>query len=204
MNNRSRNIIGVLVILVGISAVIAILITSFGKTDKEKLLFNSKRQSIAEELYKEIKSFKGDTDYPKSPEDVIELYNKGFYLLYGNMTDDEDVIAEVIHQQRKLFSNEIINMNSFEEQLDNFKLSMEKIEKEKIYTIGVENKSAIYDRNDSDMCYVGVVQHGSDFTSFYWNYYLKRDEKGQWKIYSWKAADENFNSFDFKTTESES
>lgn len=195
--NKSNNIIGSLVALIGVSLMAAVILIAFNRGSNIKSEFNKEKETTALNLYNSIMSIQEEKDYPKSPEEVMNIYNDGFLLLYGNMIKDEKTIPEIIHQQRKLLSNEILDLNAFEDQEKNLKETIEKFKEQNFYIVSIETKPVIY--IDAASCYIRVIQRGNNFIKFYWNYYLEKDELTKlWKITGWEATDENFEALEIE------
>ena len=64
--------------------------------------FNANKKAEAQKLYDDVMSLQDNENYPKTPEEVIQFYNKGYKLIYGDMVNNDDIILDILHQQRKL------------------------------------------------------------------------------------------------------
>lgn len=193
MKKLANNIIAILVVLVGISAVIAVVVTSYSKKDTDAERFVKEKRSEALKIYNEVIAFNGDDDYPKTPDEVMTLYNKAYRLLYGDMIADETVIDELLHQQRKLYSDDFLSLNNYEEQLSNLKDSIKLLKDEKLSIINIEQKPSLYNaKNDNKSCTIRVTQKTNTFSDIYWNYYLEKDDNELWKIVGWNLTNEKF------------
>lgn len=197
-NTKNQTIKSYKGIIFGFIAIAIIaLISTYSYNKSRKYLygdFNSDKKVEAEKYYKDIMALQTEEDYPKTPEEVIQLYNYGYKLIYGNMINNEELINNVVHQQRKLFTEELLqSAGSLEEQLERLKGFLDSLDEKGFYIIAIEQKPAIYDRSGGNTCYIRVSMTGNDFSEIYMNYYLLKDENGLWKIQAWKEADENFN-----------
>jgi len=192
---KTTNLISILVLLIGISILIAISVTAYNNwiASPQAGRFVKEKNSEALKIYNEVMAFNEIEDYPKTPDEVIELYNKSYRLLYGNMIKDETVIDEVLHQQRKLYTEELLELNTYEQQLEELKSSIESLKEQKLDIIDIKQKPALYDaQKNNKSCTIRITQTGSNFSKFYWNYFLEKDENDKWKILGWKASNEDF------------
>ena len=152
--------------------------------------FNSNKKAEAQRLYNDVMSLQDNTNYPKTPEEVIQFYNKGYKLIYGDMVNNDDIILDILHQQRKLYTDELLNTTTLEQQKETLDSALELLEDNKYYVIALEAKPAIYDKGNSDYCYVRVIIMGNDFSESTYHYYLEKDNNDLWKIQGWKAIQE--------------
>lgn len=196
MIKKTNNTIAILFILIGITITVGLLLFAYSVGSKTENLFNKDKAVKATILYENVKALQKDSDYPKTPEEVLQLYNDSYLLLYGNMIKNKDIISEILHQQRKLYSKELLKLNAFEEQEDLLEKSIEYCYKNKFHITGIITKPVIYDM-ESNTCYIRVTLQGNDFSEYYWNYFLEKErDTGFWKITAWKKADKNFNSLE--------
>lgn len=190
-SNASSIIISILVILISACIIASAFFLDYLKSSPEDKYFDSRTLSTSKMLYSSIMSL-NDENYPVAPEDVVTIYSNGFHLLYGNMIVDDIVIPDILRQQRKLLSQEVLDTNSLEAQEAKLQESLAMFKESSFSITSITILPMIYDKDNPNRGYVRVSQLGSDFTKYNWNYYVERDDKGFWKIIGWKKANENF------------
>lgn len=138
-------------------------------------------------------------DYPKTPREVLKLYNRYILLLYGSqgeeLTDQE--IQTLGQQMRELYDEELKSMNPEDTQ----KLSLvqelsafRKAQKVMIQTnVCSSNEVEYIDINGDSGASVQVsyfVKEGNkEFTRTYQKFLLRKDEQGEWKILGFAKVD---------------
>lgn len=220
-SGRSNNAIAALVILIGISALAAIIIFSVSKTTPEDSYFNPKKKATAQKLYTELVGNSAESaqdsseenseensdenldenseaaseenkDYPQTPEEVVELYLKGTRLLYGDMINDEAVIPFILRAQREMYTDELIESTPLENQEIIVKEDIKELKEANAYITECTTQPVIFYENDLTKGYVRVTLEDNGGGKHYWKYYLKRDDNGYWKIEGIKKSNESF------------
>ncbi len=191
---KSNTIIGVLILLIGISAVVLLMGYSYNQSRHYLSMFTKEKKSLAQPLYDRVMTLSDNTAYPANPDDVMDVYNAAYLLLYGDMILDEKLVDAVLKQQRKLFSTELLASNPYDTQMTELKRSLAYLTQMGVHVTAMEKKSALFEEDDRTKCSVRVTQTTSIFKQYYWLYSLKKDATDhRWKIVSWQATDENFN-----------
>ena len=138
-----------------------------------------------------------EKDYPKTPDEVIQFYGKCYKLIYGDMIRNDDIFANVLHIQRRLYSKELAEKNLFEVQLEQIKSDVEALKDSNVVVIDFEAKPPIYSK-DFKTCEVRTIistnandENGT--LKAYWVYNIVKDEKDLWKIHSFRRTDSDFN-----------
>ena len=99
----------------------------------------------------------------------------------------------IIKRQRLLFSEEIIEENSLEDQVETLIAAVKDLKEDEISTFSIMQYPAIYNPYDKNLCHIRVKQQLNIGDYIYWEYYLKKDsESEKWQIASWQFTDENF------------
>jgi len=188
----------ILFALVVVTCIVIIAAVSW-KSGKDTLYgdFMNDKKVSAEILYSDVSGYDFEKNYPKTPDEVMQIYGKCYRLLYGDMIRNEDIFAEVIHTQRKLYSDELASKNVFEVQLENFKESLEKLREKDVFVVDFETKAPLYD-SEFNTCQVRTIistnanrEDGLPLKA-YMSFNIVRDDKGFWKIHSFKNTDSNF------------
>lgn len=201
-NSKNKGIIKLLIALIVITCVVIVGKIAFDSylsaSDSMHGDFESNKKASAEVLYSDIKNTDLKTNYPQTPDEVMQFYGKCYKLLYGDMIRNEDIFAEVLHIQRNLFSTELAEKNTFEAQLEKLKEGVEQLKSQKISVIDVESKPPMYDK-EYNTCEVRTTintnatnEDGSPLKA-YMLFNIIKDENGLWKINSFRTTDSNFN-----------
>ncbi len=191
MKTKRKVMPGIVILTLGICIISGIIIFSKARTDSWVDVFVQSRTNIAVRLYEAVKYLDFENDYPKSPEDVTDVYNDTVLLLYGDMILDEDVRKEVITVQRELLSTDILENNSFDSQYENLLSSTKQLYDKGIRASEFSKGVAFISSTEPDTCIIPVKQMFTNQTSVYWNYYLKKQDS-KWKIYSRKLTDDQY------------
>ncbi len=198
VKKKGNGVIKILLIMIFVTCVVIIAAYSYKSgRDVVKGDFNNDRRASAETLYNDIKSFDPQKGYPKTPEEVMEFYGKCYKLIYGDMIRNEEIYAEVLHVQRMLFSDEMLQKNGFEEQLAQLKADIETLADENIFVVDFATKPAIYDKKYKT-CEVrtiistNAVSEDKNNIKNYMMYNLVNDNNGLWKIQSFRRTNNEF------------
>lgn len=168
-------------VMVGICVIFFFSVRGRGKT------VNTDSQTIR--LEKELASCKEqlEQDYPETPKEVVEIYNKLMGLLYSSSMKDQ-YITTYVEIVRELYSKELLELNTQEAQEMGIKLSREEQIDSPLIIIGSEVQEVIrVKENDSikeDDVQVEVTYYmnSGDINRTY--HLIKEDDK--WKINSWE------------------
>ncbi len=162
------------------------------------LMFNRGKKSGGEEVYEltavdEITTTNLDKNYPADPRKVIDLYARTMKVLYKEKysDDQENKMLEVL---AGIMDDELLAEQT------NFKKSMKnevKERKEGDYSISyyvVQSKEPEVVTVDSrKMCEVECLfslRHGTISSVIYYEFVMRQDEEGKWKILGWTLREE--------------
>lgn len=194
---KKNNIIKLLFALIIITCVVIIAAVSW-KSGSDTLHgdFENTKKTSAEVLYADIMGVDLEKNYPKTPDEVMQFYGKCYKLIYGDMIRNDEVLAKVLHIQRKLYSKELAEKNLFEVNLEKIKSDIEILKNSDVSVIDFETKPPIYAK-DFNTCEVRVIistnandQNG--ILKAYWLYNIVKDENGLWKVHSFRRTNSNF------------
>lgn len=191
MKKKTNNIIGILILLVGISVVVLVMAVSYNRSSEYLNRFSDTKRATAEVLYNNVSRLADDGYYPDKPDELMDIYTDANLLLYGDMIIDESLRGEILLLQRKLLTDELLEKNEYEEQLSLLNASLEELKSHKFYITSVEQLPAIYSEGNPNECFVRVTQTANDFSKYYWSYFLVKQD-GNWRISAWLPRDENF------------
>lgn len=194
MTKKGNNIIGILFIVLVVCILVGFFVISMiNNRDTDTVgYFNKDDKIISEGIYEKVMSI-NEENYPITPEEVVTLYTEGYKLLYGDKIKDTSIVPNILEKQRILLSDEILGNNPIEEQEQNVLSSMENIKSNKVRLTSVDIKPAMYDPKDSNIAYVKVDTKDNLFQTYYYLYYLERQQDEKWKITGWYNTDENYN-----------
>lgn len=183
--------------LVIITIMIALVVMYFfyitNKTSPSKK--NTEKKDVSEVtklLNKDL-----DSSYPKTPREVVKLYNRIIKCYYGEKyTDDELKLLAV--QAQKLMDKELIEHNDFNTYYNNLCEDIEEYkENERTISSYVLDSSAdIEYKNFKEAEYAFVrclyYTHGKEGTAKVpQQYILRKDDSGKWKMVYWEKIEED-------------
>lgn len=155
-------------------------VLSSGESEKEKDL-----TEVEKLLTKDIKN-----NYPKTPREVIKLYNRILTCYYDGETDSEDLEA-LADQMMLLFDEELLLVNDKETYyasvLADVALYAEK-NKVVVESSVCDSNDVVYVRDtdkDDEIAYVTAsyfVREGNEFYKDYQEHVLRKDADGYWKL----------------------
>ena len=195
---KKNGMVKLLFILIIITCIVIIAAVSW-KSGSDAIYgdFENTKKSAAEVLYSDVSGADLEKDYPKTPDEVIQFYGKCYKLIYGDMIRNDDIFANVLHIQRRLYSKELAEKNLFEVQLEQIKSDVEALKDSNVVVIDFEAKPPIYSK-DFKTCEVRTIistnandENGT--LKAYWVYNIVKDEKDLWKIHSFRRTDSEFN-----------
>ena len=195
---KKNGMVKLLFILIIITCIVIIAAVSW-KSGSDAIYgdFENTKKSAAEVLYSDVSGADLEKDYPKTPDEVIQFYGKCYKLIYGDMIRNDDIFANVLHIQRRLYSKELAEKNLFEVQLEQIKSDVEALKDSNVVVIDFEAKPPIYSK-DFKTCEVRTIistnandENGT--LKAYWVYNIVKDEMDLWKIHSFRRTDSDFN-----------
>lgn len=188
MKKSANSLIAVLLALIFASIIVIVILVSIKNSSESDNYFYPKKKAAAVSLYNTIMELSEET-YPQTPDEVVSTYFAGYHLLYGDMIKDESIVTDILIQQRMLLSDDIINSTDIETQKSNLEASLKDLKKNGVNVTFIETKPAIYD-NMENAC-IRVVESWSSLENVTFNYYLKKDSSGKWKITRWEISDQS-------------
>ena len=177
-----RKVIGILTIVI----VIAIYVISMGgktqrgTTPKEVTTSVNGDRKITQ-IEEEI-----DTAYPEKPAGVVALHNELMKILYSDISNSE-TLEDYARTIRKIYSEELQNLNSLETQVKDLKTEKAYIESIDMILIASEIKEVYISKNEEgheDKAEVNVI-HATNQGTLNRTYFLVNEE-GSWKINAWE------------------
>lgn len=195
-SKKGNTIIGILFIVLVLFVIVGFIGISFLKSDGTSKYFYKEDSVGAQNLYDNIMRI-SEENYPKTPEGVVNKYTEVYKLLYGNKIKDLSIVPNILDKQRILLSDDLLDSNSFEEQVNEVLYSIENLKNNKVKITSIEVKSFSYDQIDNTLAYVKVDKTDSLFQKYYYIYHLKLENE-KWKITGWYNTDENYNIIEQK------
>lgn len=134
-----------------------------------------------------------EMDYPSTPREVIIQLNEIFDCYYKNDLDDK-TLEKVMAQERILFDQELLEVNSFDTQLEGLKEEILDYEKSKrtLVSSSVEKSSTVKYWTAEGKDYAGIIasytSKDKEVTKSYERYILRKDDQGKWRILGWELT----------------
>ena len=138
-------------------------------------------------MYKDISA-----DYPKTPREVLKLYNRYLLMLYGSQGEDlsEDEVRTLGTKMRELYDDELLEMNPEDTQLLSLQQELNTFHKSEKVMI----QANVCSSNEVEYIDIGeasgaraqasyFIKKGSqEFTRTYQQFLMRKDAQGEWKI----------------------
>ena len=130
-------------------------------------------------------------NYPSEPRAVVKFYCRIVKCAYNDDECSEKNLEKLNKQMRKLFSADLINNNTEEEQFKDFKKEIKDYQKNsKIimsYTLSELSQVQFYDIEGEEMARLNVVFSLKTKKSYpkLTEQFILRKENDQWKIVGW-------------------
>ncbi len=194
MNNKQTKTAGIFILVTFLIALMVFIGYLYYTNKNTVVYFNPNKRHAAEKLYYNIMNRNLETDYPASPEDVMEYNLNIIQLIYGNMIVEESLYENVILQQRKLFAKSLLEQNTLEQQTEVIKTAVSLLKEQQLSSYNISQLPTIFNPHDNDFCYIRVKQQLNNGEDFYWEYSLeKNEETDRWEIVLWTLTDEYYN-----------
>lgn len=140
-----------------------------------------------------------DKDYPKTPREVVKLYNRIIACYYGKEDVSDEQLNGLIEQMRGLFDEDQLQASTQEEYRELVKADIALYKELKRYIVKTDvsdSKDVMYPSKTSteedEMAYIDTsyfVNTNGEFTYTYQRVELRKDEEGHWKIRSYKQIE---------------
>lgn len=166
-------------------------------------------QNVTENSEKDILlNYDMEVDYPKTVRETVKLHCRYLKYIYSdefmkNATEDD--IFTMNQQMRKLFDEELLAINSPDDQLQALKdeMALYRANKQKIVSYTLAEASQIEYNTQDDAEYakmkvtVAMTVDGASLVADQ-EYILRQDEEGNWKILGWQTLQNAKNEGDAK------
>jgi len=179
---KTNSMVAVLVLVLFLALIAGALGYVYLQNRQNPPRFVAERQGIGNTLYDRIMQFDAFENYPRTPEEVIDLFMDTVNMLHGDIILDETLYDEIISQQRILYGTDILMMNNHEEQREALLSNLEVLRESGARSIVLKQKPAVYERDVLDECSIRVVHTLSVIGDVEIEYILRRNNADQWKI----------------------
>lgn len=198
MENKKRGgTVRILLIVAALSLAVAgaaRAYTAFSAKEEEKAEAARAAYAASNRLYDQVVLTDLAVDYPKTPEAVLNFYDDTVCLLYDSGVTDYDMLKTVLEKQRELYASELLELNSLDEQLEKLLDALKEVDRRKLTITSIEHADMYFDAQDPDLCVISSITHlKGEEADLYFNYYLKKDENGRYKILLRDPTDMVFN-----------
>ena len=176
-------------VLLGIFFVVIILMYVNHLADTSNEADNSSKGVDRNEMTQLIE-YDMDSQYPKTPRELVKLHCRYYKLVYGNNLSDEE-LATVSSKMRKLYSSELLAMNPENAALTALKADIKKVNEEgytyKSYTLPETSQIVTYTQNGKEMATMEVtlILGVKKEVGYMYIQYVTVKEDGRWKILAW-------------------
>lgn len=183
-------------VIVPVILVVAVLAVIFwkaiNKSGNGSAVENAKQSDLEKIINKDL-----DANYPKTPTAVVDLYCSITKEVHGKEVTEEQV-EKVYPQLRKLYSEELLANNEYNEQLTALKKEVKQYQKNKTLitrykVLQKADQVTIYvDKDGNDCTKIPImykIKNGSSWGESYEQIIMKKDEDGYWKIMGNESID---------------
>lgn len=156
-------------------------------------------QDVKDSSEKEIlMNYDFENDYPKTAREVVKTHCRFLKYVYSeDFTKEatEDDYFTMTHQMRKLFDEELLELNSEDAQIQGLKseIALYQTNKQKIVSYTLAESSQIEYNTDNGTEYakmrvtIAMTIDGASLSADE-EYILRQDEAGNWKILGWQVV----------------
>ncbi len=178
----------IVTLLIAMCVVYYYYITTNKKAEKSKTTNNL--SEVEKIINKDL-----DNSYPATPREVVNFYSRLLSCYYGAKYDD-DQFTSIALQSRKLFDEELLNQNSYDEYLENLKADIKQYKEEgkKVSTYIIEKSGDIEYKTFKSHYYAKVdcvyyIKGEGGTSRTLETYTLRKDSTGKWKILYWSLTE---------------
>ena len=159
--------------------------------------FFSQNNVVSEEELTEVEKILVkdlEKNYPKTPREVVKLYNRIVKCYYGEEMDDEQ-LSKMVDQMLVLLDEDLLLINPREEYYDSVVLEIEEYKSQKKVIVSTDvcdsnDVQYVDDKKDGEteidkLAYVNTsyfINTDGKFANTYQQFVLRQDEDGRWKI----------------------
>ncbi len=108
-------------------------------------MFDFGESNFAKKQFEQLEKM-DTTNYPKTPDQVVEIYNATVRYLYSGGASEKK-IPFVLEKQRALLSKELISVNPYDTHLEKLKIEIKKFEKSNVAMLDTEILKIDYSDN---------------------------------------------------------
>ena len=145
------------------------------------IYINKVDTSEFDEKYKYIASLNVDKDF--EPKEILDIHEKITELIYSG-TLDEKKLKYVFDISRELYSDELLEINPYDEQYENILLIVEDIKRP--IKVSYKIKEIVPNKNSDRLISINIIQYLNDEENNMVYEFIK--ENGKWKILSFKEV----------------
>lgn len=193
MSQKGRGALkGILIGLVLIALVAGYYFYLSNRKPKEAAEDTETTVSVAQQLI--LKNI--DDDYPPTPREVLKLYSDITVCFYSEEYTDEE-LTQLALQIEKLYDDELIANNTPEQYQENLRWDIQTMKDKNLRVTSYSVASATdVDYFDADgrswarLTCAYTIRSGKEAGLAKEVFLLRKDDRGHWKIYGWKEADE--------------
>ena len=177
---------GLIIILISVCIFGGLLYLVISYDQARPHYFHHHRRGIATSLYNQIMELDLVNDYPATPERVMDINNKIFLLLHGNMLMDDRLIESLLVQQRHLYTDEILENLDFDTQYEHWIEMFNSFREYGTTVFEISMDSPVRHPLNNNMLTVEVTKFTNNLGNLRWIYALERaDEYSPYKIANW-------------------
>ena len=168
-----------IVFMIVLAMIAIVIFLSSRQSSKNEQLSASSTKSISE--YNQLMSVDFLTQYPDSPQQLLELNNRYVKYLYGGSVSESE-IHDIIEKQREMFAPALLELNELETSVSVATLQILQMQSDAKRIIDIKNSLPTYDKSDENICIVTVTQYMTNNQQDIIDYTLVKIDN-RWKIF---------------------
>lgn len=192
LQNRRGALKGILIGLVLVVLVVGYYFYLSNRKPKDAVEDTETTVSVVQQLL--LKNL--DDDYPPTPREVMKLYSDITVCFYSEEYTDEE-LTQLALQIEKLYDEELIANNTPEQYQKNLRWDIQTMKDKNLrvtsYSVASAADVDYFNADGRSWARLGctyTIRSGKEAGLAREMFLLRKDDKGHWKIYGWKAVDE--------------
>jgi hypothetical protein len=141
-----------------------------------------------------------NNEYPSSPKEVLNLYNRYIKIVHSGKLED-DKVNKLADQMLTLYDEELISTKTKEQYLLDLKVEITDYKSAgRIIMNDVvgDSKDTFYwkeaEKEYASLSTSYTIKENRDYSKVYENFILRKDAEGKWKILGWKLTEKPGNT----------
>lgn len=178
-----------LTMLVSIAVIVVAAYIAISNKNEQKAIDEAQKEEITAMDKVMLKNL--DESYPASVHEVIKYYCELLKCMFSGEVSDKQ-IDQMIDKERALFDEELLKVNEYSTFVDGRYSEIKQYKKKKAkvieYTVDDSDTVRYWQNKKREMASIKAKMYigGDKHVKITQEYILRKNDKGKWKILSWK------------------